>query len=184
MPDVQKEIEEFFVEYAQRWSSQRYSTLKELWDREDPAPFYRAMDREQPTTTWAELERYWEPDSARRISDELWNVFCNLRVKIAGPDMAIVLFDLQWNYKGPNSKPIGGSDPGMAVLRRRPQGWRMIAYAEACMHPTAYSRAIAQAQARPAFARIIEERAAGQAKAEKAAEDMIRNADPYPLEGD
>lgn len=160
MADLQKEIEEFFIEYSRRWNSQRYGTLAELWDREDPAPFYRAMEREQPTATWPELERYWSPVPGRRIIDGLWNIYTNLRVKTVTPDVAVVLFDLQWDIKPPRVKPSSGTDPGMAVLRRKPAGWRMVAYVEACMHPSAYVRTIFEGQVRPSFQRFLTEQAA------------------------
>ena len=173
MSNLQAEIETFFVEYSRRWNSQRYATLAELWDREDAAPFYRAMEREQPTTTWPELERYWDPVPGKRTIDGLWNVYSNLRVKAVGSDAAVVLFDLQWDIKPPREKPMSGTDPGMAVLRRRPGGWRMVAYVEACMHPASYVRALAQAQVRPAFSRFLNEGPDWTA---------IKNADPYPIE--
>ena len=182
MSDLQAEIEAFFVEYSRRWTSQRYAALKELWDGDDPAPFYRAMEREHPTTTWAELERYWEPVPGQRVIDGLWNVYTNLRVKPAGDDVAIVLFDLQWDIKAPHAKPMSGTDPGMAVLRRRPAGWRMIAYVEACMHPATYARVLAEASVRPEFTRFLGRRAGGATSDERAADAAIRNADPYPLD--
>lgn len=171
MGDLQAEIKEFFAEYSRRWNSQQYGTLAALWDREDPAPFYRAMEREHPTATWPELERYWEPSPGSRNIDALWNVYSNLRVKAVGPDVAVVLFDLDWDIKAPGAKPMSGTDPGMAVLRRRPEGWRMVAYTEACMHPSAYVRAVAESQARPSFTRFLAKRADADWTA-------IMNADP------
>jgi hypothetical protein len=159
MTDLQKEIEEFFVEYSKRWNSQQYGTLAELWDRDDPAPFYRAMERDQPTATWPELERYWNPVPGRRIIDGLWNVYSNLRVKAVGSDVAVVLFDLEWDIKAPRMPPMSGTDPGMAVLRRRPAGWRMVAYVEACRHAVGYVQALASQKVRPSFVRFLEDSA-------------------------
>ena len=171
--DLQSEVEKFFAEYSRRWNSQKFAQLAELWDREDKAPFYRAMEKERPTTTWPELERYWEPVPGKRTIDGLRNVYTNLRVKAVDADVAVVLFDLEWDIKAPGQKPMSGTDPGLAVLRRRPGGWRMVAYTEACMHPAAYVRMLAEAQARPAFSRFL---------AEGPDWTAIQNADPYPLE--
>lgn len=160
MSSLQAEIEAFFVEYSRRWNSQDYPSLGEMWDRDDPAPFYRAMEREQPTTTWPDLERYWNPVPGRRVIDGLWNVYSNLRPKLIGPDVAVVLFDMEWDLKPPRVKPISGTDPGMAVLRRKPEGWRMVAYVEACMHPSAYVTKLFQDQVRPGFTRFLADQAA------------------------
>ncbi len=164
MPNLQTEIEEFFAEYSRRWNSQDYGSLAELWDREDPAPFYRAMEREQPTATWPELERYWNPVPGRRIIDGLWNIYTRLRIKPVGADVAVVLFDLEWNIKVPRVKPMSGTDPGMAVLRRTPAGWRMVAYVEACMHPATYVRVLVEGQVRPDFTRFLADREHGTGK--------------------
>lgn len=161
MASLQSEIEEFFVEYSKLWNSQRYETLAELWDRDDPSPFYRAMEREQPIATWPELERYWNPRPGMRVIDGLWNIYTNLRPKLVAPDVAIVLFDLEWNLKAPRAKPISGTDPGMAVLKRKPEGWRMTAYVEACMHPSTYVSKLFQENVRTDFVRFLSEQAAG-----------------------
>lgn len=164
MTDLKKEIEEFFVEYSRRWNSQQYGTLAELWDRDDPAPFYRAMERERPTATWPELERYWEPVPGKRFIDGLWNVYTNLRVKAVAPDVAVVMFDLQWDIKAPRVKPMSGTDPGIAVLKRRAEGWRMVAYVEACMHAVGAVRVLLEQNVRPDFVRFLAEQAAPAAK--------------------
>lgn len=159
MSDLQAEIEAFFVQYSKRWNSQNYLTLAELWDRDDPAPFYRAMEREQPTASWPELERYWNPRPGMRVIDGLWNIYTNLRPKLVAPDVAVVLFDLEWDIKPPRAKPVSGTDPGIAVLKRKPEGWRMVAYVEACMHPAAYVSKMFQDQVRPSFTSFLAQQA-------------------------
>lgn len=155
MADLQAEIETFFVEYSRRWNSQEYLTLMELWDRDDAAPFYRAMERDEPTSTWPELERYWNPRPGKRVIDGLWNIYTNLRPKLIAPDVAVVLFDLEWDIKAPRTKPLSGTDPGIAVLKRKAEGWRMVAYVEACMHPARYVSKLFEDQVRPSFTDFI-----------------------------
>jgi hypothetical protein len=155
MSDLQQELTEFFAEYSRRWNSQQYGTLAELWDRDDPSPFYRPMEVEQPLAGWPQLQNYWNPRPGMKFIDGLWNVYVNLRPKLVGPDVAVVLFDLEWDIKGAHSRPQSGTDPGMAVLRRKPEGWRMVAYVEACMHPAAYVRKMFERQARPGFRQFL-----------------------------
>jgi hypothetical protein len=135
MSELQQEIEQFFEEYSKRWNSQDYGTLGELWDRDDELPFYRPMEVENFIAGWDRLEKYWNPVPGKRIIGGLWNIYTNLRPKLIGPDVAVVTFDLEWDLKPPGSaKAISGTDPGMAVLKRKPEGWRLVAYVEACMH--------------------------------------------------
>jgi hypothetical protein len=149
------EITSFFEDYSGRWNSQNYGTLAELWDREDSQPFYRPMEVERCITSWNELERYWNPGV--HVIDGLWNVYTNLVPKRITDDVAVVLFDLDWDIKAiGRTQPMSGSDPGMAVLKRKPEGWRMVAYVEACMHPAGYVRKIFERQVRPGFLETLE----------------------------
>jgi hypothetical protein len=155
MADLKAEIEEFFRQYSKRWNSQRYGTLEELWDTSEE-PFYRAMEMDRVITTWKDMRRYWNPGV--KMIDGLWNIYRDLQVKLAGPDVAIVFFVLDWDIKIKYSrKGSSGSDPGMAVLRRMPDGWRMAAYVEACMSPQVYVRKMFESQVRPSFVKFLEE---------------------------
>lgn len=151
----EREIEAFFDDYAARWNSQEYGRLADLWDRDDTQPFYRAMERETCLTSWKQLERYWNPGA--KVIDGLWNIYTNLVAKQIAADVAVVMFVLEWNIKaGGRAQPMSGTDPGMAVLKRKPEGWRMCAYVEACMHPAAYVRKLCEQQVRPSFLKTLE----------------------------
>ena len=160
MSDLQQEMEAFFEAYSERWNSQDYATLGELWDRDDQQPYYRPMEQENFVKGWDGLERYWNPIPGKKTIPGLWNIYTNLDAKMVGPDTAVVTFDLQWDLKppGPNAA-ISGTDPGMAVLRKKPEGWRMVAYVEACMAPMTYVRRMFEKQARPEFLAFLQEQA-------------------------
>ena len=164
MSDLYAEIREFFDEYAKRWNSQNYQSLMELWDREDPLPFYRPMEVEQPIKGWIDLEHYWAPPGAPKMIEGLWNVYTNLVPKLITPDVCVVLWDMEWDIKPKWRKGQSGTDPGLSVLRRTPAGWRMVAYVEACMHPAAYVRKLFERQVRPEFTDFIESKRDGQPK--------------------
>ena len=164
MSALDTEIQEFFEEYARRWNSQDFQSLMELWDRDDPLPFYRPMEVEQPIKGWEDLESYWAPPGAK-IIDGLWNVYTNLVPKLIAPDVCVVLWDMEWDIKPTWRKGQSGTDPGMSVLRRTPDGWRMVAYVEACMHPATYVRKLFERQVRPEFVHFVEERTGASTKA-------------------
>lgn len=154
--DFKVEITAFFEAYSACWNSQEYSTLAGLWDRDDAQPFYRAMEVERCFTSWKQLERYWNPGP--HVIDGLCNVYTNLVPKRMTDDVAVVLFDLEWDIKAiGRTQPMSGTDPGMAVLRRKSEGWRMAAYMESCMHPAGYVRKMFERQVRPSFLKTLED---------------------------
>lgn len=156
MADLQTEIDEFFKDYSSRWNSQKYSSLEELWDTSDELPFYRAMEVENVIAGWKDLRRYWSPGVS--LIDGLWNQYVDLRPKLVTPDVAVVLFQLDWDIKVKYARHASsGSDPGMAVLKKTPEGWRMVAYIESCMSPSVYVRKLFERQARPSFLEFLKE---------------------------
>jgi len=161
MTDLQQEIEDFFADYSQRWNSQDYASLGECWDQDDTQPFYRPMERENFITDRESLRKYWNPVPGKRVIGGLWNVYTNLKPKLVGADVVVVTFDLEWDLKPPGpGLPVGGTDPGMAVLKKTAQGWRMVAYVEACMSPITYVRKMFEQQARPSFIDFLRQREA------------------------
>jgi hypothetical protein len=157
------EMRAFFDEYEARWNSKRYASLGELWDRADESPFYRPMEVDGYITNWKDLERYWEPRPGVSFIDALNFRYTNLQPKLVAPDVAVVMSDFEWDLKlkgGEYAKPMSGRDPVIAVLKRKPEGWRMCAYVEACMHPSVYVKKICEMAVRPEFLAAL--RAAGE----------------------
>ena len=67
MSDLQQEMEAFFAEYTKRWNNQEdYSSLIEMWDQDDDAPFYRGMEKPGFFDTWERLKLYWDPEAKKR----------------------------------------------------------------------------------------------------------------------
>ena len=61
MDDLQIEIENVFRDAEKIWDSQQYGNLKNLWDQEDPSPFYLAEEQPNWKIGWEALKKYWEP---------------------------------------------------------------------------------------------------------------------------
>jgi len=157
---LQNEIRAFFDEYEARWNSKRFAALGELWDHDDSMPFYRPMEVDGYITQWTDLERYWEPRPGTSFIDELNFRYTNLHAKLVSPDVAVVMSDFEWDLKmkgGEYAKPLSGRDPVITVLKKKPEGWRMCAYVEACMHPAIYVKKLCDMTVRPSFVTTLRE---------------------------
>jgi hypothetical protein len=159
MSDLQQEMEAFFAAYTQRWNDQDdFSSLIEMWDTDD-APYYRAMEKPDVYTTWEELKNYWSPERKRELIVALWYEFRNIRPKLIAPDIAVVFFDAEWDIKALSGPAASGTDPCVAVFKRKAGGWKLNTYVEACTHPATYKSVFADKEdkVRPAFRKLIAE---------------------------
>jgi hypothetical protein len=160
MSNLQQEMEAFFAEYSKRWNNQEdFSTIIEMWDLDD-APYYRAMEKPGVFTTWEEVKRYLDPARKRELIVALWYEFVNIRPKLVAPDIKAM--------RGPAAS---GTDPGVAVFKRKADGWKINTYVEACTHPATYKSVFAdkEEKVRPAFRKLLAEIEAKNAAANKPA---------------
>ena len=149
---LHQEIEELLQRTADLWNSQEFHRLKEVWDADDPEPWYVPEEIATPFTSWPEIERYWNP--GRKVLDAFRWQFSNLRVKALAPDLAIALFDHFYEIQvavGPPSPPIAGFDRCLTLFRRKPEGWRHILYAQCPLGPESYVRMLRRELVRPDF---------------------------------
>jgi len=158
MSDLQQEMDAFFAEYTDRWNDQEdYSHLIEMWDQDDPTPFYRGMEKPGVFMTWERVKLYWDPVHTHKLLVALWYNFVNIRPKLVTPDVAVVFFDAEWDVKAIRGPAVSGTDPCVAVFKRKADGWKMNTYVEACSHPAAYESVFADMddQVRPAFRKLL-----------------------------
>jgi len=152
MPDLQQEIEALFKAYERIWNSQDLARLKELWDADDPDPFYLAEEQDDWKFGWEAVERYWVPNPGKSFLDSMMIDYRDFRVKQIAPDLAIcacwVRHDMK--LKGPH-KPTGGDARVMGVFRKKPEGWRFIAYMEGPMSPALYVMKLYEMNVSPEF---------------------------------
>ncbi len=139
----EEEIRAFLNDYSNAWNSQDFRQLKELWDIDDPMPFYKAMEVERPVIGWDNLNLYIDPKPGVKFLDGILTKYTNISIKLIAPDVALAMFDLEWDLKarGPS----------------KPKGWRMSAYVEACMSPGKYVQKLFQDQTRPHFYDFLKE---------------------------
>jgi hypothetical protein len=133
------------------WNSQDFGRLKEVWDANDPEPWYVPEEIEKPFFSWPQLEKYWNP-GRKVLKGFRWD-YDNLRVKLLAPDLALALFDHFYEIQlifGPQ-EPTAGFDRVLTLFRKTPDGWRHILYAQCPLGPESYVRALRKEIVRPDF---------------------------------
>ncbi|MEO8224572.1 MAG: hypothetical protein ABI661_07180 [Gammaproteobacteria bacterium] len=134
------------------WNSQDFFRLKEVWDGDDPEPWYVPEEIETPFRSWPEIEKYWSP--GRRVLRAFRWRFSNLHVKSVAPDLALALFDHFYEIDvaiGPPTPPTAGFDRVLAIFRRKEDGWKHILYAQCPLGPDSYIKALRQKIVQPDF---------------------------------
>jgi len=152
MSQLQQEIEEVFRAYEEIWNSQDLARLKELWDEEDPNPFYLAEEQDDWKFGWDAVERYWVPNPGKSALESIMMAYRDFHVKQIAPDVAICACWVRHDMKmrGPY-KATGGDARVMCVFRKKPDGWRFVAYAEGPMSPVLYMHKLYEMNVSPEF---------------------------------
>jgi len=149
--EVYRAIDELLKTTREIWNSQDFGRLKEVWDGDDPEPWYVPEEIETPFFAWPALEKYWNP--GRKVLEGFRWDYDNLRVKQLAPDLAIAIFDHFYEIQlifGPK-EPTAGFDRVLTLFRKKPEGWRHILYAQCPLGPESYVRALRKEIVRPDF---------------------------------
>ena len=138
-----REIEAVLAETREIWNSQDFGRLKDVWDADDPQPWYVPEEVQQPFFSWPQIDEYWNP-GRKTLAAFRWD-FDNLRVKPLADDIALAIFDHFYEIKvavGPDLPAPAGFDRCLTLFRRKPEGWRHILYAQCPLGPETYVRAL------------------------------------------
>ena len=149
--DVFDAIDEVLKRTREIWNSQDFARLKEVWDADDPEPWYVPEEIETPFFSWPQIEKYWNP-GRKVLKGFRWD-YSNLRVKQLAPDLVLALFDHFYEIElifGPQ-EPTAGFDRVLTLFRKTPDGWRHILYAQCPLGPETYVRALRKTIVRPDF---------------------------------
>jgi hypothetical protein len=149
--DVFDAIDDVLKRTREIWNSQDFARLKEVWDANDPEPWYVPEEVETPFLSWPQIEKYWNP-GRKVLKGFRWD-YSNLRVKQLAPDLALALFDHFYEIElifGPQD-PTAGFDRVLTLFRKTPEGWRHILYAQCPLGPETYVRALRKTIVRPDF---------------------------------
>ncbi|MDP6437880.1 MAG: nuclear transport factor 2 family protein [Gammaproteobacteria bacterium] len=137
--DINAEIGALLRETEQRWDSQNTASLKELWDTDDPEPFYLAGEQGDWFSGWDQLNAYLDPRGAPKITQAIRVRFYDIRARSLSPDLAFAAYWMRTDMKLVfQPKPFASDNRVAAVFRRKPEGWRYLAYMEAFQAPNMY----------------------------------------------
>jgi hypothetical protein len=137
--DITAEITALLRETESRWDSQNTESLKELWDTDDSEPFYLAGEQDDWFSGWDEINAYIAPKGGPKITQAMRVRFYNIKARLLAPDLAFAAYWMRTDMKLVfQPKPFASDNRVSAVFRRKPEGWRYLAYAEAFQAPNMY----------------------------------------------
>lgn len=131
-------------ETAERWNSQDFRTVLELWDPDEEVPFYLAEEQDDWFIGWEPLKDYLDPPLPSPAVEGLREEMRDISVKLIADDLAIAAWNMHFEMKIRGQLPIGEDVRVSAVLRKKPDGWRYIHWAESPMAPLVYIQKLFQ----------------------------------------
>jgi hypothetical protein len=145
------------------WNSQHFYRLKDVWDGNDPEPWYVPEEVRTPFYSWPEIEKYWGPE--RRVLRAFRWGYDDLRVKSVAPDLALAIFnhyyELELALGKPPPPPTAGFDRCLTIFRRTAGGWRHVLYAQCPSGPELYVREMGKRVGTPEATALAKELEAG-----------------------
>jgi len=152
---LHQEVAAVIHDTAARWSSQEYASVLELWDADEPMPMYLAEEQKDWFIGWPALRAYLGASTGfiEAIREEM----SNIRVQPLSSDLVAAVWDMHFEMKYRGSPALGEDVRVTAILRRKPEGWRYIHYAEAPMTGTMYVRRLMERDVRPEFQDVYRE---------------------------
>ncbi len=151
------EIEAELKKQEEIWNSQDYQRIRELWDHDDPEPYYVAAELDETIIGWPALNDYLAPPRSG-LAAFRWG-FSNVKAKLLSPDIALALCDHWFEFQlvGENQVPKSGFDRLLSIYRKKPDGWKQILYANCPYSIEAHTRKLVERNVKPDFAEFREE---------------------------
>jgi len=137
---IQAEVEAIIHATADRWNSQNFATVLELWDTDEPTPYYLAEEQNGWFIGWEALRAYLDPPKRSPMRIVIREEMHHIKVNQIAPDLAMAAWEMHFEMKIGHGKPIGEDVRVSAILRKTDQGWRYIYWAESPMTATLYLR--------------------------------------------
>jgi hypothetical protein len=153
---VTAEIEALLRRTEVIWNSQDTAALRDLWDRDDPEPFYLAGEQENWFVGWDAVNRYLAP-SGRKVTEAIRVKFYDSKVRLLAPDLAFAAYWMRTDMKVVFSpKPFGSDNRVSATFRRKPDGWKYLCYMEGFQAPTIYLQKLFEKDVSPDYPEFSE----------------------------
>jgi len=146
--EVSEGVIKTLLETQDRWNSQDFATILELWDEDQAFPTYIAEEQGQWFVGWDRLRGYLDPPRPNPAIEALRMEYYDMQVKQIAPDLAIAIWYLHFEMKTIGSNPIGEEVRASGVFRKKPDGWKWIHYAESPKTAGVYLEDLMETQVR------------------------------------
>ncbi len=133
--ELTSQINEVVMGMAERWNSQDYKTVLEVWDKDVEVPVYLAEEQSGWFVGWEALNNYLNPARPSDVIDVMRFQIYDVRAIRLADDLAIGVWEYQFDMKMALGKPYGKRVRGSGIFRKKPEGWRFIYYAESPKSP-------------------------------------------------
>jgi hypothetical protein len=155
--DINAAITELLRETEVRWDSQDTARLKELWDTDDSEPFYLAGEQDNWFVGWEQLNAYLDPKGGPKITQAIRVRFYDIKARLLAPDLAFAGYWMRTEMKLVfQPKPFASDNRVSAVFRRKPEGWRYLAYTEAFQAPNMYMNHLMENDVAPDYQEFLD----------------------------
>ena len=147
------EIEALLKQTEAIWESQDTARMRDLWDRDDPNPYYLAGEQENWFIGWDAINQYLAPPpGSPKITEAIRVRFYDISARLLAPDLAFAACWMRTDMKLVYApKPFGSDNRVSAVFRRKPEGWRYLCYVEAFQSPTLYMQKLIEKDISPEY---------------------------------
>lgn len=136
--ELTAEIDAVLNEYEALWDRQKTEELVELWDENDPEPFYLAEEQAEWRIGWKQVMGYFDPPG-ESTTDSIRMRFDGVQARWLSEDLAFAKFWIRFDTKMQFLPgPIGTDARASAIFRKTDEGWRLITWAESPGSPILY----------------------------------------------
>ncbi|MBL8628400.1 MAG: nuclear transport factor 2 family protein [Rhodospirillaceae bacterium] len=123
------ELADLIATYVSYSEGMNFAGKRALWDQDDPSPLLMPEEAPRPLIGWSAIEAYWS--KSRVVMESLKSRSANVRARLIAPDIALATYDMRWvaTLAGPaevKRKPIAADVRVTAMLRKKPEGWRLF----------------------------------------------------------
>ncbi len=117
---------------------------------------YLAEEQEDWRIGWDQLKNYWDPPGPS-MSEAIRMRFDGVQARMLSDDLAFASFWIRFDTKMKfMPKPISTDARASAVFRKKPEGWRLITWAESPMSPILYVQKLYEMRMRPDFPQYMD----------------------------
>ena len=136
---VDARIQKLFTDLEAVWRSRDFSKMRGFWVKGLPAPMYLPEEKKDFITTWAQFDAYFKATTTGSKGGVV--TYQPVIAMPLGPNLQMVAFTLEWTTQlVSDTKPIGGSVRGVAVIEDEAGTWKLRSYIEAPLAPILYMR--------------------------------------------